>query len=200
MFLKKELASFGERYQRLYYAFRNVPSWKKSLRKKELSEHFNSRIMLAVTEVNGCAVCSYGHTTMALESGMTQTEINELLGGGMSEVPLNEQMAILFAQHVADNRGKVSTKSWDNLVKEYGITLSEAILSSTQIIMMGNTFGIPIGSLLSRILTKKAFKKDERSTLPYEISVVISLILMLPVALVHAIISSLLKTPKAKMC
>lgn len=197
MFLKKELASFGERYQRLYYAFRNVPSWKKSLRKKELSEHFNSRIMIAVTEVNGCAVCSYGHTTMALESGMTQTEINELLEGGMSGVPLNEQMAILFAQHVADNRGKVSIKSWDNLVKEYDGKLSKAILSSTQIIMMGNIFGIPIGSFLSRVITKEAFKKDDRSTIYYELGVILSLIGMLPVALVHSVVASALKLPIA---
>ena len=197
MLVKKELASFSERYKRLYYAFRNLPNWRQSIKKGVLSEHFNSRIMLAVTEVNGCAVCSYGHTTMALESGMTQTEINELLGGGMSGIPLNEQVAILFAQHVADNRGKVSIKSWDNLVKEYDGKLSKAILSSTQIIMMGNTFGIPIGSFLSRVTIKEAFKKDDRSTIYYELGVILSLIAMLPVALVHSIVASVLKLPIA---
>ncbi|UUV99799.1 carboxymuconolactone decarboxylase family protein [Vagococcus luciliae] len=197
MLIEKELASFSERYKRLYYAFRNIPNWRRSLKKGVLSEHFNSRIMLAVTEVNGCTVCSYGHTTMALESGMSQSEINELLGGGMTEVPLDEQMAILFAQHVADNRGKVSIKSWDNLVKEYGIALSEAILSSTQIILMGNTFGIPIGSFLSRITTKEAFKKDNRSTTYYELGVILSLIGMLPVAFIHSIIAGVVKLPLA---
>lgn len=194
---EKKLANFSERYKRLYYAFINMPTWIKAKKQGVLSEHFNSRIMLAVTEVNGCAVCSYGHTTMALESGMSQLEINELLGGGMTEVPLEEQMAILFAQHVADNNGIISIKSWENLVIEYGDNLSNAILSSTQLIMMGNTFGIPLGSFLSRITTKEAFKKDSRSNLFYELWVVSSLIGMLPITLIHSIFGLLFNLPKA---
>ncbi|MFC0273464.1 carboxymuconolactone decarboxylase family protein [Metabacillus herbersteinensis] len=31
--------------------------------------------MLAVTEVNGCEFCSYSHTKIALEQGMSQEEI-----------------------------------------------------------------------------------------------------------------------------
>ena len=44
-------------------------------KERQLSEHFIERIMLAVTEVNGCAVWSYAHTKMALEAGMTNEEI-----------------------------------------------------------------------------------------------------------------------------
>ncbi|WP_256205872.1 carboxymuconolactone decarboxylase family protein [Carnobacterium iners] len=37
------------------------------------------RIMLAVTQVNGCSVCSYTHTKMALEVGMKSEKIKNIL-------------------------------------------------------------------------------------------------------------------------
>lgn len=73
-----------------------------------------------------------------------------------------------------------------------------AILFSTQIIMMGNTFGIPIGSFLSRFIRKEAFKPDSRSTLVYEIWVIFSLLGMVPVALIQAVFGILLRLHKAR--
>ncbi|WP_085558880.1 carboxymuconolactone decarboxylase family protein [Carnobacterium iners] len=50
------------------------------VKKKELSSpHFMERIMLAVTQVNGCSVCSYTHTKMALEVGMKSEKIKNIL-------------------------------------------------------------------------------------------------------------------------
>jgi AhpD family alkylhydroperoxidase len=37
--------------------------------------------MLAVTEVNGCEMCSYAHTKMALEAGLSNDEIQQMLAG-----------------------------------------------------------------------------------------------------------------------
>ncbi|MGM0384652.1 MAG: carboxymuconolactone decarboxylase family protein [Actinomycetota bacterium] len=37
------------------------------------------RIMLAVTEVNGCPACSWAHTRMALREGMSGEEISALM-------------------------------------------------------------------------------------------------------------------------
>ena len=41
----------------------------------------SERVMLAVTEVNGCEICSYAHTRRALEAGLSDAEVRELLGG-----------------------------------------------------------------------------------------------------------------------
>ena len=43
---------------------------KKARKKNLLSKEFQKRIMLVVTEVNGCQMCSYWHAKEALRSGM----------------------------------------------------------------------------------------------------------------------------------
>ena len=193
----KPLASLSEAYKAMYYGVKNMPRLKMAMNKGLISKHFNSRIMLAVTEVNGCNLCSYGHTTIALESGMTEEEIHQLLGGETSDTPLEEQAALLFAQSVADSRGAVSKKAWEHLVTIYGEKQSKAILASVEVIMMGNTFGIPIGSLFSRVSKKDIFKKDDRTTLSYEWMMFIAAITFLPVSILHSLIAWLLRRPQA---
>ena len=51
------------------------------------------RIMLGVTQVNGCLLCSYAHTKMALELGMKEKQIEELLDGELGNVPLERPEA-----------------------------------------------------------------------------------------------------------
>jgi len=48
---------------------------------KLFDQKFKERIMLAVTEVNGCELCSYVHTKISLSSGMNSSEIKEILNG-----------------------------------------------------------------------------------------------------------------------
>ncbi len=49
----------------------------KARRNRELDQKFVERLMLRVTEVNDCALCSYAHSKRALESGMTSEEIQK---------------------------------------------------------------------------------------------------------------------------
>lgn len=70
-----------EFYPILKNGFRTMNHLRKSRKNNLLSAEFVKRIMLAVTEVNGCEVCSYAHTKSALEMGMSQTEIQEILSG-----------------------------------------------------------------------------------------------------------------------
>ena len=67
--LGRKLYSVPESYWILYQGFSTVKYMFKAKKNKELSPDFIERIMLAVTEVNGCAICSYAHTKMALEAG-----------------------------------------------------------------------------------------------------------------------------------
>ncbi len=78
--------------------------------------------MLAVTEVNGCALCSYYHTRVSLENGMSAEEIKRMLGGEFADAPEAELSAILFAQHYADTRGKPSKEAWARILDVYGET------------------------------------------------------------------------------
>jgi AhpD family alkylhydroperoxidase len=161
----------------------------KAKRNNELGIEFIERIMLVVTEVNGCAICSYAHAKMALEAGMSNDEIENMLSGIMSDIPSNELQAIMFAQHYADSRGKPAKEAWDRIVESYGLSKSYGILGAIRVIMMGNAYGIPWSSFFNRFKGRP----DKRSSLLYEALVMILGSLLIPFVIVHTIIASLLR-------
>ena len=143
---------------------------------------FAERIMLAVTEVNGCALCAYGHTRFALDAGVSIDEIRELLGGVADGVPEDEVPAIVFAQHYADTGGHPDQRVWRNLVDTYGDEKALEILGTARMMMCGNALGIPWSALLSRLRGAPY----PRSSLPSEIGTIVGATLVMPVAVVHA--------------
>ncbi len=173
----------------IYNGIRSAPYMSKSKRNNELSSGFIERIMLAVTEVNGCEICSYAHTKMALEAGMSNEEIQKMLSGVIADIPSNEVQAVIFAQHYADSRGRPSKETWDRIVESYGLTKSYGILGAIRAIMMGNAYGIPWSSFVNRFKGRS----DKRSSLLYEAEVIILGSILIPVAIVHAIVASLLR-------
>lgn len=163
----------------------------KAKKKKELSSEFIERILLGVTEVNGCEVCSYAHTKMALEQGMAEEEIQQLLAGSVDEIPVEEMPAYLFAQHYADRRGYPTEESWDRIVSLYGEDKAKGILGAIRAIMVGNAHGIAFSAFLSRLKGKPV----KKSSLLYEITMMLSILVYLPLTLVHAVMDGLFKKP-----
>jgi AhpD family alkylhydroperoxidase len=145
-------------------------------------ERFTERIMLAVTEVNGCALCAYGHTRFALGAGLTGEEIRALLGGVADEVPDDELPAIAFAQHYADTEGHPDRLAWETLVDDYGQDRALGILGAVRMMMWGNAVGIPWSALLSRLHGAPYPRSSPR----YEIGTIVGFALVMPVAVVHA--------------
>lgn len=142
------------------------------------------RIMLAVTAVNGCELCSYAHTRMALDAGVSDTEVRALLGGVTTGIPDHQLAGIAFAQHYADTRGNPDPTAWTALVDQYGTTQAVCVLRSTRMMMWGNALGIPLSSLRARLQGSP----DPGSTLAYEIGTPLGSLLVTPVALVHALL------------
>ena len=101
----KKIYSIQELYIALYKGLRTMKYMMRNKKSKQIDQNFIERIMLAVTQVNGCEICSYGHTKLALEQGMSNKEIQMLLSGNTEGIPSEEATAIFFAQHYADNRG-----------------------------------------------------------------------------------------------
>ncbi len=183
----RPLYSIAEAYIILYMAFLTIPQLSRAKKKGFLEQKFIERIMLAVTEVNGCDICSYAHTKMALEAGLNDKEIQNLLAGLSGDVPPEELPAVMFAQHYADTRGKPSQAAWDQVNKTYGRPKALGILGAVRVMMMGNTYGIPWSSFFKRLKGKP----DKRSSLPYELGMLVCSILFVPVAAVHAALSGL---------
>ena len=192
------LYNIFEGYKLMFKAFKSMKIYSKALKNNLISKEFSERIMLAVTDVNGCAMCSYAHTKMALEAGLDGDEIKKLLVGTFDDVPSEELVAIMYAQHFAETRGFPSKKSKEDLIRTYGMEKSNAISASINIIMMGNAYGIPLGSFLSRFKRSKATKRDSRSNPFYEVFMLLSVVVFFPFSFIQAFFARLLKRPLIK--
>lgn len=153
----------------------------KSQKKGIVSKAFNERIMLAVTEVNGCKYCSYYHTRIAVKEGISKAEIRAMHTGKMTDIPEDQAPALMYAQHYADTRGKPDPETRAGFVSYYGEEKAQGIEASIKVITAGNIYGIAIDGLMRRLRGKKM--KD--SKLSYELGIAFGSLLMFPVALVH---------------
>jgi len=112
---------------------------------------FAERIMLAVTQVNGCRYCSYGHTRMALRAGMGEKEIRSLLAGDFADVPDAQLAAVVFAQHCAETGGNPDPDALRRVFDEYGPAGARDIMAYIRMITVGNLLGNTFDALLARI-------------------------------------------------
>lgn len=190
----KKLYSIPETYRIIVNAMCSIPGLKRARRSGEMTMPFMERVMLAVTEVNGCALCSYYHTRVALENGMNAEEIKGMLGGEFADVPEAELPAVLFAQHYADTRGNPSKQAWERLLAVYGETGAYGVLAATRMIMMGNAFGIVWGSFFNRFRGKA----DPRSNLGYELAQLVCTVPLVLAGMIHAGILRLMRKPVLK--
>lgn len=171
----------------LYIALTFVPGAALTLmynRKQQLvNQHFIERIMLAVTEVNGCDACSWVHTQMALEQGMSSEEISSFLSGGDAYIQPEEAKGIIFAQHYADTKGLPQADTFQAIMAEYGKEKAGVILSAAQVMLAGNIYGAAHSAFQSRLRGRPYAD----SSLGYELYIQIAGILLLPVAVLHAV-------------
>ena len=190
----KRKFSFSELYLSFLYVPRAMTKLNRNKKEKQISQQFIERLQLAVTEVNGCAACSYAHTTMALREGMSNEEISSFLGGGDDYIKPEEAKAIIFAQHFADSRGYPQKEAYEAIIKEYGQDKARIILSAVQMMIAGNMFGIPLSAYQSR----RRGKPFKGSTLGYELGMMIGGILVLPIALLHALLRWIVGMPNRR--
>ena len=183
----KRKFSLLELYRSFVYAPRAMRKIRKNKKTKLVDEHFVERLQLAVTEVNGCAACSYQHTQMALNQGMSNEEISSFLSGADSHIKPEEAKAIMFAQHFADSRGFPKKYAYDAIVEEYGKEEALIILAACQTMIAGNMYGIPFSAFLSRI--QGSVYKD--SSLFYELGMLVVGLISLPFGILHGALRAL---------
>lgn len=121
------------------------------MRGEVIDPAFRERLMLAVTEVNGCRYCLYGHARQALAQGIPQEEIEALAQGMFDGSPPGEVPALLYAQHWAEANGEPDPAARDRLVDEYGEQVAEGIELALRMIRMGNLVGNTWDYILYRI-------------------------------------------------
>ncbi len=190
----KRKFTLSELYQSFIYVPRAMSSLIKKNKSQLVEKEFIERIQLAITEVNGCAACSYQHTKMALNMGMSNEEISSFLTGDKSYIKEEENKGILFAQHFADAKGKPNKNAFEEIAKEYGNEKSAVILASSQVMLAGNMYGLPLSAFQSRIKGKPY----SDSTIIYEMGMMLFGLIILPLAIMHGLIRGLIGLPNVK--
>lgn len=190
----KRKFSLWEMYRSLVYLPRAMAKMMGNNKSRLVDNDFVRRLQLAVTEVNGCPACSYQHTKMALQQGMSGEEISSFLSGGDQFIKPGEAKAIMFAQHFADSRGYPKKYAFDSIVREYGEREANIILSAVQIMIAGNMYGIPYSAFQSR-LKGKPFKD---SSLFYEVGMLVMGVILLPIAIIHGVLRAGIGLPNQR--
>ena len=183
----------------MYHSFTTIPGAMveliKNKKKQLVNHHFIERLQLAVTEVNGCAACSYAHTYIALKQGMSNEEIQSFLNNDGKFIKPEEAKAIAFVQHFADTRMFPKKDVYRYISAEYGEEKAKIILSVAQLMTVGNIYGIPYSAFISRLKGKPY----QDSSLVYELGMQIMGVFFLPVALVQGLLRTILGLPNFKL-
>jgi AhpD family alkylhydroperoxidase len=128
-----------------------------------ISPAFRERLMMVVTEVNGCRYCSYYHSRLALTSGVPESELRDLLAGSIpQDAPAEELPALLYARHWAEHNAQPDPQTEQRMKEVYGEEKVQAIQIILRMIRVGNLLGNTADYLLF-LLTFGLFglRKDE---------------------------------------
>ncbi len=102
---------------------------------------FKERLMLAVTQVNGCRYCAYAHAKVALAAGVSQAEVRALAEASYAGAPADEVPALLYAQHWAETDAVPDPETRRAVLAVYGEEKLAAIELALQTIRIGNLLG-----------------------------------------------------------
>jgi AhpD family alkylhydroperoxidase len=122
-----------------------------TLTRPRLPRALSEKIRLAVTQVNGCRYCSYAHARLALQAGVSETELGDLLAGEFGHIPPHEQTALLFAQHYAEQGDRHDAGAWQTLEDTYGADGARDVLVHIRLITFANLYGNTFDALLERL-------------------------------------------------
>lgn len=155
-----------------------IVKYNKALRTIDRKRKTN--VMLAVTYVNGCRLCSHHHAKELIKAKATKEELSSMLDGTFSKVDPDDLLAVTFAEHYADSGGNYEPETFEKVKETYGEKEAYGILASVRVIMFGNMSGISIGNLGSWI----RFRKPPNATLSTDLHNVVSTVFWMPLFLV----------------
>ena len=151
-FPRRLYTCFGDFWWDIRFIMRNRPKLKLAMRGDMISKKFRERLMLMVTEVNGCRYCSYYHAKEALKAGISDDELEFLMAGAIpTNTPKDEIQALLYAQHWAEANSHPDPEIQQKLMDTYGIEKSNAIEMVLRVIRVGNLSGNLWDYILYRI-------------------------------------------------
>ncbi|MDZ7725936.1 MAG: carboxymuconolactone decarboxylase family protein [candidate division KSB1 bacterium] len=144
------------------YLSRNLPGMLNLRRDPGINRQFVEKIMTVTTAVNGCVYCAWFHAGQAVRSGISQTEVKNLLNLQFhADASDFELPALLYAQHVAETDRHPDPDMTRNLYEYYGDQTADNIRLIIRMITFGNLYGNTWDAVISR----RAVRRDHSSLL-----------------------------------
>lgn len=129
----------------------NFPEIGKAFRDERISRAFIEKIMTVTTAVNGCVYCAWFHAKQAVESGISEEEIRNMLNlQFQADATEFEAPALLYAQHYAETNRHPDPAMTAGLIDFYGEETANHILLFIRMIFFGNLYGNTWDAALSR--------------------------------------------------
>jgi AhpD family alkylhydroperoxidase len=135
----------------------------------KISAALREKLFLAVSAINDCRLCKWGHTHWAMARGVPLDEVNQILGlqtESLAASNPSEAAVILFAQHYAEQLGEIDPQSIENLRKYYSEPEVAEILAYVRFMMLTNLTGNTLDSIWTRVhyLRKKSSREKPTIT------------------------------------
>jgi len=140
-FRRRVFRSFKQVWKNHTFPFKNMDKVRHAMRGGLVSFAFRERLMMVVSEVNGCRYCIYYHAKESIKVGLSEVEMRSMLQGNVSDAPADEIPALLYAQHWAETDGHPDTDTREKIVARYGKERTDAIETVLHLIRLGNLWG-----------------------------------------------------------
>jgi AhpD family alkylhydroperoxidase len=130
----------------------HLPGILSALFSRRISRDFAERLMLTASQVNECRYCSYFHSRLALYSGLTHTQVLDLLRQDYGYVPDDQVTGLTFAQHFVETRlsRALEPEAVGRLEEKYGDQASRDIINLLRLINAANLAGNSVDAFLCR--------------------------------------------------
>ena len=150
-FQKRTYQGLGEAWEDYRFIIKRRSLIRKTM-KKLISPAFRERLMLVVTQVNGCRYCRTFHVRGAAKVGITNSELIELLAGQIpTNAPEEERPALIYASYWAESGAQPDPEHVRELEDIYGEGKAAAIHVVLRMIRMGNLLGNTVDYILYRL-------------------------------------------------
>lgn len=129
----------------------NIPQIFAVSRSETISKAFMEKIMNVTTAVNGCTYCSWFHAKQAINCGISEDEIRNMMNLQFhADATAFELMALLYAQHYAETNRKPDAEMTQKLLDTYGEKNAKDIRLVIRMIFFGNLYGNTWDAVMSR--------------------------------------------------
>ena len=135
----------------LWFLMTHSPKIIGVFRDKNISRTFIEKIMMVTTAVNGCVYCEWFHAKQAVESGISEEEVRNILSLQFhANATEFETMALLYAQHFAETDRNPDAAMTNKLFDYYGEKTANHIILVIRMIYFGNLYGNTWDAVISR--------------------------------------------------